>query len=105
VQVTQSRGPTPRQAGRMVMGNATSCSSIATSPNYGIDSIVAGVIETQDVGQAQATANIKNVLHQNKPVWFGWVLPTQTAWDNFQNMLIPLAQVDCSDTLILCHDL
>ena len=61
------------------------CSSIGTSPNYGIDSIVAEVIETHDVGQAEAIANIKNVLHQNRAVSFLWFFPTQADKNNFWN--------------------
>ena len=61
------------------------CYPIGTTPNYGIDSIVAEVIETHDVGQAQAIANIKNVLHQNKAVSFLWFFPTKTDKVNFRN--------------------
>ena len=59
------------------------CGSIATSPNYGIDSIEAQTVETHSVGQAQAIANIKNVLNQNKAVWFAFFMGTQEDWDNF----------------------
>jgi len=58
------------------------CSSIATSPNYGIGSIVAETIETHGVGQAQAIANIKNVLNKNKAVWFGFFMETSQDWDD-----------------------
>lgn len=53
------------------------CGSIDTWPNYGIDSIVAESIKTHGIGQSQAISNIKNVLHQNKAVFFLWFFPTQ----------------------------
>ena len=59
------------------------CSSIGTSPNYAIDSIVEEKIETHGVGQAEAIANIKNVLHQNKAVLFTWFWPTWADWGSF----------------------
>lgn len=59
------------------------CGSIATWPNYGIDSIVTETLATHGVGQTQAIANIKNVLHQNKAVSFLWVFPTKGARDDF----------------------
>ncbi len=61
------------------------CASIATLPSYDIDSIEAQTIETHGVGQAQAIANIKNVLNQNKAVWFAWFLATGADWDTFRN--------------------
>ena len=61
------------------------CSSIGASPNYAIDSIVAETIKTHGVGQAQAIANIKNVLNQNKAVWFAFFLATKADWDTFRN--------------------
>lgn len=62
-----------------------SCYSISTSPNYSIGSIEEQAIETQGVGQAQAIANIKNVLNQGKAVWFGYFLATGDDWTNFLN--------------------
>jgi hypothetical protein len=63
--------------------SAVSCGSIAASPSYGIDSIVAQSIPTHGVGQATAIANIKNVLNQQKAVWFSFVLRTSEDWGNF----------------------
>ncbi|MDP8248014.1 MAG: PQQ-binding-like beta-propeller repeat protein [Candidatus Tritonobacter lacicola] len=63
----------------------TSCASIATSPYYHIDTIVEETIETHGVGQATAINNIKNVLDQNKAVWFGFFVATESDWDNFTN--------------------
>ena len=61
------------------------CSSISISPRYGIESIAAETIETQGVDQAQAISNIKNVLNQNRAVWFAWYLATKDDWDNFRS--------------------
>ena len=64
------------------------CSSIATSPSYDIGyigSIEAQTVETHSVGQAQAIADIKNVLNQNKAVWFAFFLPTGSDLDTFKN--------------------
>ncbi len=67
---------------------SVSCASIGVTPNYDINSCSAAYITTQTVAQATAIANIKNVLNQNKPVWFAFYAPTQaagTAFDNFWN--------------------
>ena len=61
------------------------CGSIATSPGYDIDSIEAQTIETHGAGQAQAIANIKNVLNQNKAVWLAWFFPRGSDWDTFRS--------------------
>jgi hypothetical protein len=62
-----------------------SCASISTSPNYPIDFIDEQTITTHGVGQATAIANIKNVLHQNRAVWFGFFMPTKADGDNFKS--------------------
>jgi hypothetical protein len=61
------------------------CSTIATSPNYPISSIVANTISTYDVGKATAIANIKNILSQNKAVLFGFYLPNNADWNSFRS--------------------
>jgi len=63
----------------------TPSGSISTSPNYPITSISDTSITTYGVSQATAIANIKNVLDQNKAVWFGFFLPHATAWNNFRS--------------------
>ncbi|MBL7178028.1 MAG: hypothetical protein ISS66_19565 [Desulfobacteraceae bacterium] len=60
-----------------------SCGTIATSPDYPVASITAETISTHGVGQAQAIANIKNVLNQNRAVWFGFFMGTQEDWNSF----------------------
>ena len=59
------------------------CSSIGTSTRYGIDSVLVESIQTLGVGQAEAIANIKNVLNQNKAVLFFWIFPTWPDWGKF----------------------
>lgn len=59
------------------------CTNISTSPNHPIDSIAAETIATTGVNQATAIANIKNVLNQNRAIWFGFFLPHQSAWGSF----------------------
>jgi hypothetical protein len=60
-----------------------SCESISTVPNYPLISIAAEAISTHLVGQAQAIANIKNVLAQGRAVWFGFFMGTQEDWSSF----------------------
>lgn len=62
------------------------CGSISTSPQYDIFSIEAETITTHEVGQSQAISNIKNVLNQNRAVWFAWFLPTSDDWDVFRTL-------------------
>ncbi|MBC8466682.1 MAG: hypothetical protein H8D55_02475 [Deltaproteobacteria bacterium] len=59
------------------------CETISTSPKYNITSIEEETIDTQDVGQAQAIANIKNILNQNKAVWFAFYMSTAEDWTDF----------------------
>ncbi len=57
--------------------------SIETDPHYDLVSIEAESIPTQGVGKDAAIANIKNILHQGKAIWFGYFLPDNRAWNNF----------------------
>lgn len=59
------------------------CGNIATTPDYPITSISTVTITTHGVGQAQAIANIKSVLNQNRAIWFGFFMPTQLDWNQF----------------------
>lgn len=60
------------------------CGSISTAPNYPITAIQEQVVPTLPLDgvtdQATAIANIKNVLGQNKAVWFAFYLPNSAAW-------------------------
>lgn len=53
----------------------TPCDSISTMPNYPISSIYRLTIETHEIPEEEAIVNIKNILHQQKGVYFSWFLP------------------------------
>ncbi len=74
-----------QDGGRFCEAHSTSvpAGSISTNPGYILTSIQAQVVPTQGVGKEAAIANIKNVLHQGKAVWFGYFLPDETAWMDF----------------------
>ena len=57
--------------------------TIGTSPNYPITECTTESIPTHDVGQTTAINNIKNVLAQDRAIWFGFFLPTGDDWDQF----------------------
>lgn len=61
------------------------CAAIGVSPNYPLASISYAAIETQGIASNTAIANIKNVLNQNKGVWFGFFFPRASDWTHFQN--------------------
>ncbi|MBN1147854.1 MAG: C1 family peptidase [Anaerolineales bacterium] len=58
------------------------CASISTTPSYPLVSISEASIDTHS-GQAQAISNIKNILNQNKGIYFGFALPDSGAWGDF----------------------
>lgn len=62
-----------------------SADRIAMKPAYSVPSIKDEYIETLNVGRDAAISNIKNVLRQNKAVWFGFYLPTTPAWRIFED--------------------
>ena len=62
-----------------------SCGSISTSPDYPIASIQETTITTHGVGQATAIANIKNILGQNKAIWFAFYLADGPDWSAFSS--------------------
>ena len=61
------------------------CGSISTDPNYPITSIQDQTITTRGVNQSTAISNIKNILNQNKAVWFAYWLATNADWAAFIN--------------------
>jgi C1A family cysteine protease len=65
--------------------SAIACGSIATTPSYPITSLQAEVIQTTGVGQSTAIANIKNILNQNRGIYFGFQLADQADWNAFYN--------------------
>jgi len=62
-----------------------SCSSISTIPYYPVLAASAQTVTTQGVSQATAISNIKNVLNQNKAVYFSFFLPNTADWNTFFN--------------------
>ncbi|MGO9611410.1 MAG: carboxypeptidase regulatory-like domain-containing protein [Dissulfurispiraceae bacterium] len=62
------------------------CGSIASFPNYAISlgSFHAYNVETHNVGQETAIANIKNILQQNMAVTFGITWANDSDVDNFR---------------------
>lgn len=64
--------------------SATDCEDISTSPFYPIESIAAETIETH-TGQADAIDNIKNILNQDRGVYFSFALPDAAAWTAFRS--------------------
>ena len=63
--------------------SVTSCAGIQTDTNYPIRSITPVTVQTYGIGEAAAIANIKNVLHQNKAIFFGFYLPDDASWNHF----------------------
>ncbi len=63
--------------------SSVSADTISTTPNYPVSSIQAVTIPTQTVSQAAAIANIKNILDQDKAVWFAFLLPNSSACGDF----------------------
>ncbi|MDD2754107.1 MAG: SdrD B-like domain-containing protein [Methanothrix sp.] len=63
----------------------TPAGTIGTTPNYPITSITAQGIDTVGVGEANAIANIKAALLQNKMVHFAFWLPSSDGWTQFSN--------------------
>jgi hypothetical protein len=73
------------QACAEAASSCRSCDTIAKDPNYPIASVEASTITTYGVGQSTAIANIKNVLNQNKAIYFAFWLASQADWDAFHN--------------------
>lgn len=63
--------------------SSVSAGAISTNPRYTLTSIQAVAVPTQGLGKEAAIANIKNILHQGKAVWFGFLLPSKPAWSDF----------------------
>ena len=63
----------------------TPCDSIAKTPNYPISSMWTRTIETHEIPEEEAIENIKNVLHQQKGVYFSWILPDTDYREDFQD--------------------
>lgn len=61
----------------------TTPDQITSTPSYGVSNMTTETITTTGVDQATAIANIKNVLDQNKAVWFAFYGPNATCWNDF----------------------
>jgi len=64
----------------------TDCSEISKTPNYPIYSIDSVNIPTRNIPTEEAIENIKNVLHQQKGVYFSVFYPDLENLDAFRNM-------------------
>lgn len=60
-----------------------SCDSISKKPSYPILYVIPERLAIHNVDHSRAIANIKNVLHQNKGLLFGFFLANDDDWDNF----------------------
>ncbi|NPV61381.1 MAG: PKD domain-containing protein [Methanotrichaceae archaeon] len=76
-----------QDAGRSCAQGSTTvpASTISINPNYQVTSIVSETIPTYGVGREKAISNIKNVLAQGRGVFFGFFLPTDSAWRDLFN--------------------
>ena len=63
----------------------TTCNSISKTPNYPIYDIRAKTISSRNVPEEEAIANIKNVLHQNKGVYFTVFYPDLKNLNDFRD--------------------
>ena len=61
------------------------CDQIAKDPNYPIADMIAKRITTRNVPEATAIENIKNILHQNRGVYFSVFYADTTDIDNFRD--------------------
>jgi hypothetical protein len=59
------------------------CDSISTTPFYPISSIYPTSIETHEIPEEEAISNIKNILHQQKGIYFSFLLPDQEYLTDF----------------------
>lgn len=66
-------------------GTAVSASSICNAPSYLLASVTYGLITTHDVGAETAIANIKNILNQNKGIYFSFAFANEDDWIQFFN--------------------
>ena len=64
---------------------AVPASAISTLPNYPLTSVTSAIIQTYGIGNAATILNIKNILNQNKGIYFGFYLANSTDWNQFKN--------------------
>ena len=63
----------------------TPCSIISKDPNYPIYDISSKTIKTRGIPEEEAIFNIKNILHQNRGVYFTILFPDNANLQNFGN--------------------
>jgi hypothetical protein len=80
------------------------CVFISTSPNYPLRSIGYKVIETHGVGQAEAIANIKSVLLENKAVYLVFFMPGNDDWDTMRTFWKTMGENDTWNADFSCGD-
>ena len=78
-------GASWQDAGRSCNDGSSSvaCGAISTTPDYPISSIDDVTVTTQGVSQANAIANIKALLDQDRAVWFAFYLADDADWGVF----------------------
>jgi C1A family cysteine protease len=76
---------------------AVACANISTSPKYNISSIAPNLVPTQNVEQATAIANVKNLLNQNKAVVFRFFMGTSADWSGWGNFWNNQSETDVWD--------
>ena len=62
---------------------AVSCKDILVLPQFTVSECERQYISTHNVAQDQAIANIKNILQQDRAIYFSMQLPTEADWDQF----------------------
>ena len=80
----------------------TDCKEIGKTPNYKIYDIDDVTIRTRNVPEEEAIENIKNVLHQQKGVYFSVFYPDLIDLDNFRNMWRNDGETDSYDLDYYC---
>lgn len=63
--------------------SAVSASRISTDPHYNLSAISATAVPTHEMDRKAAINNIKNVLLQDRAIWFGFFLPDKSSWNSF----------------------
>ncbi|MFA7352955.1 MAG: C1 family peptidase, partial [Dehalococcoidales bacterium] len=66
-------------------GTAVPADEIATNSGYLLESVDYAEIETHDVPQEIAIMRIKNVLSQNKGIFFAFYMADNEDWDRYRN--------------------
>ena len=64
---------------------AMPAASIAMIPNYALNSVTSAKVPIYGMSTAAAISNIKNVLDQNRGIYFGFELANDSDWNQFKN--------------------